>query len=321
MTGTNEQSTRVIRIAAAQLGPIQLEDTRAQAVARMVSLLEEAHQQGVQLVVYPELALTTFFPRYFIDDETYLDSFYEREMPNPVVQPLFDRARELGVGFSLGYAELAFAENGEKHRFNTAILVDPDGCIRGKYRKIHLPGHFENEPWRPFQHLEKRYFEPGNLGFGTFRTMNGIMGMCICNDRRWPESFRILGLGGAELVMVGYNTPVHYPPAPEHDHLQEFHNHLSLQAGAYQNGTWVIGVGKAGHEGGCDLIGGSCIIAPTGEIVASAKTRADELVIADCDLNRCTEIKANIFDFAQHRQPQSYGPITNQTGAILPEED
>jgi predicted amidohydrolase len=321
MTPMAEDGSRMIRVAAAQLGPIQLNHSRADAVSRMVAMLEDAHSQDVNLVVFPELALTTFFPRYFIDNETYLDSFYEQEMPNPSVQPLFDRARELKVGFSLGYAELLFLPNGDKHRFNTAILVSRDGEIVGKYRKIHLPGHWEHEPWRPFQHLEKRYFEPGNLGFGTFRSMGGVMGMCICNDRRWPESFRILGLGGAELVMVGYNTPAHYPPAPEHDHLQEFHNHLSLQAGAYQNGTWVIGVGKAGNEEGCELIGGSCIVAPTGEIVASANTRGDELVIANCDLNRCTEIKANIFDFAQHRQPQCYGPITNQTGAIPPAED
>jgi len=77
-----------------------------------------------------------------------------------------------------------------------------------------------------------------------------------------------MGLQGVELVMLGYNTPVHYLPAPEHDHLQDFHNHLVMQAGAYQNGSWVVGVAKAGNEEDCDLIGGSCIIAPTGEIIA-----------------------------------------------------
>ena len=93
-----------------------------------------------------------------------------------------------------------------------------------------MPGHAENEPWRPFQHLEKLYFETGDLGFPVWRTMGGIMGMCICNDRRWPETYRVMGLKGVELVMLGYNTPIHLPPVPQHDHLNYFHNHLVMQA-------------------------------------------------------------------------------------------
>ena len=115
---------------------------------------------------------------------------------------------------------------------------------------------------------------------------------------------------GVEIVLLGYNTPVHYPRAPQLDHLQNFHNHLSMQAGAYQNGTWVVGVAKAGREEGCDLIGQSCIIAPTGEIVAMCTTLEDEVVVADCDLDRCGEIQKNIFNLALHRQPQHYGIIT-----------
>jgi N-carbamoyl-D-amino-acid hydrolase len=310
--------SRVLKVGAAQLGPNARSDSRAEVVARMIALLEQAAARSVDFVVFPELALTTFFPRWFIESEEELDRYYERAMPNPAVELLFERAKELGLGFSFGFAELAFDDAGEKRRFNTSVVVSRAGEVVGKYRKVHLPGHSEHEPWRPFQHLEKRYFESGDLGFPTFRALGGILGMCICNDRRWPESFRVLGLGGAELVTVGYNTPAHYPPAPEHDHLQDFHNHLSLQAGAYQNGCWVIGVAKAGLEEGCDLIGGSCIVAPTGELVAVAEGRRDELVVADCDLDRCDEIKRNIFAFEKHRQPGSYGPITNQRGARGP---
>ena len=124
-----------------------------------------------------------------------------------------------------------------------------------------------------------------------------------------------MGLQGAELVMLGYNT-VHYPQAPEHDYLQDFHNHLVLQAGAYQNGTWVVGVAKAGREEDCDLIGGSCIVAPTGEIVAQAKTLEDELVIYRCDLDRCREIQDNIFNFAEHREPENYRLIVETRGIV-----
>ncbi|MEQ9123486.1 MAG: nitrilase-related carbon-nitrogen hydrolase, partial [Alphaproteobacteria bacterium] len=135
-------------------------------------------------------------------------------------------------------------------------------------------------------------------------------GMCVCNDRRWPETWRSLGLGGAELVMLGYNTPLHFPPAPEHDHLQYFHNELSVQAGCYQNGLWALAVAKAGREEGCDLIGGSVIVAPTGEIVAKAATLGDEVITAKIDLDRCGEIRRNVFDFALHREPGDYGLIT-----------
>lgn len=299
--------SRTLVIAAAQLGPIARKETRSSVVSRMTKLMETAADRRADLVVFPELALTTFFPRWYMEDQAEIDAFFETEMPSEETLPLFDAARRLGLAFSFGFAEKTVDESGETRRFNTSLLVAPDGAILLKYRKIHLPGHLENETWRPFQHLEKRYFETGDLGFPVAEALGGRVGMCICNDRRWPETFRMLGLQKAELVLLGYNTPVHYPPAPEHDHLQDFHNHLSMQAGAYQNGTWVVGVAKAGCEEGCDLIGGTCIIAPTGEIVARCTTLGDELIMADCDLDRCREIQDNIFDFAQHRQPRHYG--------------
>jgi N-carbamoyl-D-amino-acid hydrolase len=301
--------TRVLKTAAAQLGPIAREESRSSCVNRMIELMREAKAMGAQVVVFPELALTTFFPRWYMQDQSEIDQFFEAEMPSPDTRPLFEEAAKLQIGFYLGYAELA-EEEGVTHHYNTSILVNAQGKIVGKYRKIHLPGHHEHEPWRAFQHLEKRYFEHGNLGFSVFDAFNGRMGMCLCNDRRWPETFRVLGLQGAEMVMLGYNTPVHYPPAPQHDHLQCFHNHLVMQAGAYQNGTWVVGVAKAGKEEGCDLIGQSCIIAPTGEIVAQCSTLEDELIVADCDLDRCKEIQQNIFNFKAHRQPGDYTILT-----------
>ncbi len=307
--------SRIVTVAAAQLGPIARDESRRSAVRRMVALMREAKDRGAGLVVFPELALTTFFPRWYFERQSDVDAYFERHMPNGDTQPLFDTAADLGVAFYLGYAELA-EHDGQDHHFNTSILVDGSGTVVGKYRKVHLPGHAEHEPWRPFQHLEKRYFEAGDLGFPVFDMLGGKFGMCICNDRRWPETFRVMGLRGCEMVLLGYNTPRHYPPAPEHDHLQDFHNHLVMQAGAYQNGTWVVGVAKAGREEDCDLIGGSCIIAPTGEIVAQAKTLEDELVMADCDLDRCQEIKTNIFNFALHREPENYRLIVETKGGI-----
>ncbi len=98
-------------------------------------------------------------------------------------------------------------EGGRTRRFNTAILVDPDGNIVGKYRKVHLPGHADHKHGAAFQHLEKKYFEVGDVGFKVWRFMDTITRMLICNDRRWPEAFRVLALQGAEIVALGFNTP------------------------------------------------------------------------------------------------------------------
>ena len=300
--------TRSLPLAVAQLGPIARDETRESAIKRMIALLRKADDAGSKLVVFPELALTTFFPRWYFEDQADVDAFFETDMPNADTEPLFDAAARAGIAFYLGYAEL-ISHNDTTRRFNTSILVDQAGEIVGKYRKIHLPGHRELEPDFPFQHLEKRYFETGDLGFPVFNTLNTTLGMCICNDRRWPETYRMLGLQGAEMVLLGYNTPVHYPRAPELDHLQDFHNHLSLQAGAYQNGTWVAAAAKAGCEENCDMIGGSCIVSPSGEIVTRCETLADELITWDCDLDLCQTIQNNIFNFALHREPENYGLI------------
>ncbi|CAM3920805.1 putative amidohydrolase [Kerstersia gyiorum] len=309
--------SRIVNVAAAQLGPIHRTDSRRAVVARLLEHLRNAHAMGCQLVVFPELALTTFFPRWYVEDQAEMDAYYEAEMPGPETRILFETAAQLRVGFYIGYAELA-VENGVKRRYNTSILVDQSGKIIGKYRKVHLPGHAQNEPWRAFQHLEKYYFEPGS-SFDVWRGFDGIMGMALCNDRRWSETYRVMGLQGVEMIMMGYNTPVHNPPAPEHDDLSMFHNQLVMQAGAYQNGTWVVGVAKAGNEEGCEMIGGSCIIAPSGEIVAACSTKGDELAIARCDLDLCRSYKTTTFNFERHRRPEAYGLITERRGAIEPE--
>ncbi len=307
---------RFVNVAAGQLGPIARDESRAQVVERLLAHLHGANAMGCDLVVFPELALTTFFPRWYEEDMDRADRFYEAQMPGPETQVLFDTARDLRIGFYLGYAELVI-EAGRKRRYNTSILVERDGSIAGKYRKVHLPGHAENEPWRRFQHLEKYYFEPGT-SFDVYDAFGGVMGMALCNDRRWSETYRIMGLQGAEMIMLGYNTPVHNPPAPEHDDLSMFHNHLVMQAGAYENGTWVVGVAKAGNEEGIEMIGGSAIIAPSGEIVAACSTKGDELAVARCDLDLCHSYKTTTFNFERHRRPEAYGLITAQRGARRP---
>jgi N-carbamoyl-D-amino-acid hydrolase len=310
--------SRVLRVAAAQSGPIQKADSRQVVVKRMIDLLDQAKARQCDLVVYTELALTTFFPRWYMTDQAEVDSWFEREMPNAATRPLFERAAQYKIGMSFGYAELT----PEGRHFNTSILVDRDGKIAGKYRKVHLPGHSEFDPQRSFQHLEKRYFEPGDLGFNVWRSMGGILGMCICNDRRWPETYRVMGLQGVEMVMLGYNTPsVNSQKPSEGPEKRMFHHRLALQAGAYQNSTWVVATAKCGVEDGHPLFGGSMIIDPDGEVVAQAQTEDDELVVADCDLDATKFGKETIFDFQRHRRIEHYGRITGQAGVTLPPEE
>jgi len=320
---------RIITAAAAQLGPIQKAEPRSEAVGRMVQLMERAHKRGVEYLVFPELALTTFFPRYYHEDIAEADIWFETALPSAETAPLFAAAKRFGITFSMGYGEITHAADAtgivRKRRFNTSVIVAPTGEIILKYRKVHLPGHAEYAPLRKVQHLEKRYFEVGDLGFPVIQapvgTLSGVnLGMMICNDRRWPEAWRVMGLQSVELVSLGYNTPSLNMEATgfEAHHLRVFHSHLSIQAGCYQNATFAIASAKAGKEDGNELFGHSIIVNPQGEIMAMATSWGDELITADCDLDMCTLGRTTIFAFEKHRRPEAYARITDQIGAVAP---
>ena len=304
--------TRKLKIAAAQLGPLNKSDNRVAATKRLVELLREANGMGAKFVVFPELAFTTFFPRWWMEDQAEVDRrYFEREMPGPETRPLFDEAKKLGIGFYIGYAELT----PDNHRFNTAILVVPDGRLVGKYRKVHLPGHADHKPQAAFQHLEKKYFEVGNLGFRVWRFMDTVTGMLICNDRRWPEAFRVLALQGAEIVALGFNTPtenLHYPEPPA---LRVHHHLIMAQSMAFQNATWLVETAKCGFEDGFRMFGHSVIVAPTGEIVAKSQTEEDEVIAYNADIDLATNLKRTMFNFAAHRRPEHYKLIVERVGA------
>ena len=311
--------TRKLHLAAAQLGAANLADTRETMVARLRELLRQAHARGVRFVVFPELALTTFFPRYWFDNAAEVDArFFERSMPSPVTAPLFDDAKRYGIGFYLGYAELT----PEGRHFNTAILVSPAGDIVGKYRKVHLPGHADHKPEAAFQHLETKYFEVGDLGFNTWRVEDkdvgsAIVGMLICNDRRWPEAFRALTLQGAELVCLGFNTPtenLHYPEPPA---LRVHHHLIMAQAMAFMNATWLVETAKCGFEDGFRMFGQSMIVAPSGEIVAKTVSEDDELISFDADLDLAQNLKRTMFNYAAHRRPEHYRILIDRVGAEI----
>ncbi|KAG0648134.1 D-N-alpha-carbamilase [Hyphodiscus hymeniophilus] len=312
---------RTLKVAAAQLGPNHLTTPREEIISRMIKLLQSASNLGAQTVLFPETALTNFFPRYLIASQTELDAFFEHgdSLPtSPNTKPLFDEAQKLGVDISVGFAE----RDKDGKGWNTQIYYSAKkGEVIAKYRKVHLPGTkepFENPD--AINQLEKRYFEPGNLGFKAFRTPDlipgaakkgsevkehgkgdPIMGMLICNDRRWAEGWRCYGLQGVEVVMCGYNTTGYAPDlwgarkpmTPEEAEVDAvFHHKLVMQANSYMNSCFSISAAKAGLEDGkFDLIGGSCITDPEGHIVAEAKGKGDEIVFAEIDLEECRQGK------------------------------
>ena len=313
---------RQMVIASAQLGAVNLADSKESVVLRLIELMREAAARGARFVVFPELALTTFFPRYWMDNDAEVDArYFEASMPSQVTQALFDEGIKLGVGFYLGYGELI--NDGEKPRhFNTAILVNPKGEIVGKYRKVHLPGHADHKPEAAFQHLEKKYFEVGNLGFPVYRFMDTVAGMLICNDRRWPEAFRVLGLQGAEIVTLGFNTPtenLHYTEPPA---LRVHHHLIMAQSMAFQNAIWLVETAKCGFEDGFRMFGHSVIVAPTGEIVAKSVSEEDEVIVANADLSLGDNLRKTMFNLAAHRRPEHYKLITERTGVeVTPAND
>ncbi|KAL6236503.1 hypothetical protein BDW75DRAFT_250054 [Aspergillus navahoensis] len=338
---------RTVRLAAAQMGTTNKWDDRAGTLARMITLLREAASQGAQIVLFPEIAFTTFFPRYLIPDQTELESWFEhgdiRTAPN--TRPLFDAAHELGVDICVGFAEAT--EKGE--HYNSCVYYHAaTGDILSRYRKIHLPGDFEPLPDpTAVNQLEKRYFLPGNLGFKAFRvpglvksdsSIQGardgnakgdpILGLMICNDRRWAESWRAYGLQGVEIVLCGYNTNGFAPQfwgqsgdmtREEAEALSLFHHKLVMQAHSYTNATFSVSSARCGNDDGkYPLIGGSMIVDPEGRIIAEATTVADEVIIADCDLELCNAGKKRTFDFDRHRRVEHYGILVEQTGVVEP---
>ncbi|QOL80406.1 N-carbamoyl-D-amino-acid hydrolase [Pseudooceanicola spongiae] len=307
--------TRMI-LAAAQMGGIQKDETRQEVVARMLALMATAHEKGAGFIAFPEMCLTTFFPRFYVEARADFDHWFEAEMPGPDTQPLFDAAKSYAMGMTFGYCELT----PEGEHFNTAIIVSPEGEITLKYRKIHLPGHTEYEPERTHQHLEKRYFLPGDLGFNVKRSQDVLMGLAICNDRRWPEAWRELGLQGVELVCIGYNTPSQNNLSQDEGLKQRlYHHELSVCAGAYQNSTYAMAVAKCGMEDGNHMIGGTIIVDPDGFVIARAESENDELITAEADFAKCAFGKSTVFNFVAHRRIEHYGRIATQTGVKLPE--
>lgn len=340
---------RKIKVAAAQVGSVHYDADRSKTLDRLIKLLKDAASQGAQIVLFPEITFTTFFPRHLFKSQEELDGYFEHEEDITKAlntQPLFRTAQELEVDICVGYAERTSDGSG----YNTCIYYSAQvRKILKKYRKVHLPG--TSEPFEnldAINQLEKRYFKPGDLGFEAFRvpgliedalkadtkepniTGKGdpIIGLMICNDRRWPEVWRCYGLQGVELVLCGYNSCGFAPDlwGAEADISREdaekdalSHHRLVMQSNSYVNSCFSVCAARCGlDDGKFDLIAGSSIVEPGGRILSEITRKEDDVAVVEIDLDDAKSGKQKTFDFERHRRVETYDRITTQTGVIEP---
>ncbi|MBU2663781.1 acyltransferase [Actinoplanes bogorensis] len=250
----------------------------------------DAQAQGAQVVCFQEL----FYGPYFgiVQDKKYYR--YAEPADGPIVQRFADLARELGQVMVLPIYEEA--QTGVY--YNTAVVVDADGTILGKYRKHHIP-HLD-------RFWEKFYFRPGNLGWPVFETAVGKVGVTICYDRHFPEGWRVLGLNGAELV---FNPNASKPGLS--NRLWE----LEQTGAAAANGYFVLVPNRVGTEDNefgdqaVDFYGTSYVADPQGNYVGELGSRHDEqLLVRDLDLDLIRATRDD-WQFYRDRRPDAYGPI------------
>jgi beta-ureidopropionase len=255
-------------------------------------LVRAAAAQGAQIICLQELFSTIYF--CVEERREYLD------WAEPIPGPTIDRMGELAQETEAVLICPIFERTPEGKYFNSAAVVGPEGRVIGKYRKASIPFMDRARSSEP-RGNEKFYFEPGDLGFPTFETPFGRIGILICYDRHFPEAARVLGLNGAEIVFVPTVTSM----------MTRYLWEIELRAHAVTNVYYVCGVNKVGTDiGGSSRVhfGSSVIINPRGEILAQAGDRNEEVVVADVDLSVLPELR-EMWGYYRDRRPDLYGPL------------
>ena len=281
-----------------RIGLIQLtaEDAPAANVRKTLPRIEEAAAKGARIIGLQEMFTTKYFcveqdPRHF--------ALAEAVETGPSVTELAKAAKRLGVVI---VAPL-FEARGSEVYHNTAAVIDADGTVLGKYRKMHIP----QDPG--FE--EKFYFTPGDLGFRSWRTAHGDIGVLICWDQWYPEAARLTALAGADILF--YPTAIGWLPEERAALGRAQHNAWeTVQRGhGVANGCYVAATNRVGREGRTEFWGQSFVSDPYGEIVAKASADKEEVLLADCDLARQREFR-RIWPFFRDRRIDAYGDITRR---------
>lgn len=284
-----------MKIAGAQFVGHADREVNVQTAIRMV---QQAAALGARIVCLPELFSTMYFCV-----ETRREYFdWAEPIPGPTIDRMAAVAREREVVLIAPIFERA----PDGLFYNAAAVIGPDGRVIGKYRKSSIPFMDVARSTEP-RGNEKFYFEPGDLGFPTFATPFGRIGILICYDRHFPEAARVLGLDGAEIVFVPTAT------TGMARHLWD----LELRAHAVANVYYVCGVNKVGVDVGGSTRnhhGASVIVSPRGEILGQASETREDIVVADVDLSVIPELRA-LWGYYRDRRPDMYGPVVEQRQA------
>ena len=281
-----------------RIGLIQLtaEDTPAANVRKTIPRIEEAAAKGAKIIGLQEMFTTKYF---CINQDPKNFDLAEPIETGPSVTELAKVAKRLGVVI---VAPL-FEARGSEVYHNTAAVIDADGAVLGKYRKMHIP----QDPG--FE--EKFYFTPGDLGFRTWKTAHGDIGVLICWDQWYPEAARLTALGGAQILF--YPTAIGWLPEEKAALGKAQHNAWeTVQRGhGVANGCYVAATNRVGTEGRTQFWGQSFVSDPYGEIVARASIEKEEILLADCDLVKQREFR-RIWPFFRDRRIDAYGDLTRR---------
>ena len=274
----------------------QAEDTPAANVRKTLPRIEEAAAKGAKIIGLQEMFTTKYF---CINQDPKNFDLAEPIETGPSVTELAKAAKRLGVVI---VAPL-FEARGSEVYHNTAAVIDADGTVLGKYRKMHIP----QDPG--FE--EKFYFTPGDLGFRTWKTAHGDIGVLICWDQWYPEAARLTALGGAQILF--YPTAIGWLPEEKAALGHAQHNAWeTVQRGhGVANGCYVAATNRVGTEGRTQFWGQSFVSDPYGEIVARASVEQEEVLLADCDLVKQREFR-RIWPFFRDRRIDAYGDLTRR---------
>ncbi len=253
----------------------------ARNVRRGLAALEEAAMAGADLVVYPELAFTPFYPQHRAGPNV-LD--LAEPIPGPTSDAFREAARRHGVVVVLNLYERARAR-----AFDTSPVIDADGALLGRTRMMHITDY------EGF--YEQGYYTPGDTGAPVYDTAAGRIGVAICYDRHYPEYLRALALGGADLVVVPQAGALGEWPAGLFE--------AELQVASFQNGYFMALANRVGKEDVLEFAGGSFVTNPFGQVVAQAPEQEEAILYADLDLGQCEASSARRL-FFQHRRPDQY---------------
>jgi N-carbamoylputrescine amidase len=271
----------------------------ADNLARASEKIHEAAARGAQIICLPELFRTQYFCR---EENAELFALAE-PVPGPTTEALAKLAKSLGVVIVASVFERRAA--GVFH--NTAAVIDADGSLLGKYRKMHIP----DDPL----YYEKFYFTPGDLGFLNFDTRFGRIGVLICWDQWYPEAARLTSLLGANILF--YPTAIGWHPAEKAEHgAAQLDAWRTVQRGhAIANGVFVAAVNRTGYEGtpesGLEFWGHSFLADPFGKVLAEASADKEEVLVAACDTQHIEEVRRN-WPFLRDRRIDAYPPILNR---------